>query len=85
MTPGKGILKSLSYVTVDYIKERFTKEKISSFGGLIVFILCAFGYISNEQAQSIDAALTVFGYDLNLIGGAAGLLSILTPISKLKR
>lgn len=84
MTPGKGILKSLSLLSWGYIKERFTKEKISSIGGSVVFLLCVAGYIDNQQAQAIEEVLTLFGYDLNLYGAGLGIISLLAPISKLK-
>lgn len=70
-----------------YIKERFTKEKVSSYGGLILVVLATAGIIPGVHLSVIQQVGTLLGYDLtvnsDMIGLVAGLVSILAPTSKM--
>lgn len=72
----------------DYLKERFTKEKISSIGGLFLTVAGVAGYITAPQLAAIHGVATVFGVDLGdaaTTTAIAGAVSVLLPTSKFKK
>ena len=81
-----GILKKIGYGGLGYIKDRATKEKISSWTGIVLVGLYVAGQITGAQLSAVTALADAFGYSIpnitDLIIGA-GLFA--TPTSKLKR
>lgn len=73
---------------IDYLKDRWTKEKTSRAIGLTLSILGAFGYLAGPEIAAIQAVASAAGLDVGSASGitaVAGALSILLPTSKLKK
>ena len=72
----------------NYLAERFTREKLSSWGGLVLTIAGTAGYLSGPQASLINLALTANDIHLqsanpDAVSLVTGLIFTLLPTSKL--
>lgn len=73
------------YKSYRYVHERFTKEKISSWGGVALTVLGVAGHLSQAQIGVIQLAASMLGYDISVSADLiAGLIAIGVPTSKIK-
>ena len=81
-------IKSSVKAASHYLSERFTKEKISTWGGVLLAFAGAAGYISGPQASLINLGLSAMNIHLaaadpNTIATLTGALAVLAPTSKI--
>ena len=68
-----------------YVHDRFTKEKISSWGGLALFLLAVAGELTQSQIGAIQVIGSMFGLDFSSYADAAiGISAVLLPTSRFK-
>ena len=66
-------------VIYSYLKDRFTKELFSTYGGMLIVVLFAMGYIDSDQYAMLSEVAKYMGWSMPVIGGAL----VLAPTSKL--
>lgn len=64
-------------IVYKYLKDRFTKELFSTYGGLLIIVLYAMGYIDNGQYELLSEIAEYMGWTMPVIGSAL----IATPTS----
>lgn len=76
---------------IKYLQDRFSKEKISSFTGLLTLVLAllsGLGYLSGAEFAAIQTVLSAAGFDLgdaSMWSTVAGAVLVLFPTSWFKK